>query len=47
MTGFLGVGSAVGSKIGGESAEKEGTPLRIGMKAAGGVITSMRIPSAE
>jgi hypothetical protein len=43
----LGTGWELGEKMGGVSAEKDLTPLRIGTKAAGGVMTSMRTPSAE
>ena len=37
----------LGEKIGGLSDEKDLTPLRTGMNAAGGMMTSRRMPSAE
>jgi len=37
----------LGEKMGGLSDEKDLIPLRMGMNAAGGMMTSRRIPSAE
>jgi hypothetical protein len=45
VVGLEGTGCSVGSKMGGESAEYDLTPLRIGMKAAGGFMTFRSLPS--